>query len=61
MKQVQISEQLFLELLKYHLGEMQDDPVRNDFIRSELEQKAARVIAHKHYTESLLKSKETAP
>lgn len=46
MKHYQISEQLLLALLQYHLG---GDHSREDYICRELEAKAIRISQHEAY------------
>ena len=52
-KQVLIDYNLFLELVKFHCVEMQDDPIRNKYIYEELSKKLDKMVEHKKYSEKL--------
>ena len=48
MKTVQIPKKLFLELIKYHLAEIDAD---EEYIKEQLQLKLNRLAAHQKYTE----------
>lgn len=50
MKTVQIPYKLFIELVKYHLGEV---PADETYIRQALEEKIDRLAKHENYARNL--------
>lgn len=57
-KQIQISVELFLDLCKYHIGDMKD-PDREERIINELTDKLDRAAARERYTQSLIERSKT--
>ena len=59
MSNVQIPEDLFMALVKYHL--VYDHTPRDSYIERELQDKLDKMVARERYQRSLLGDKETAP
>lgn len=54
-KQLLIDYELFFELVKYHCFEMYDDPVRNAYIKEQLEQKVNKLADREKYAQRFRK------
>ena len=56
MKKVQIPEELFLALIRYHLADMEDDL---PLIKKELERRLAAMVKNQRYTKYKVAPTET--
>lgn len=50
-KQLLIDYDLFFELVKYHCFELYDDPVRNAYIKDQLEDKVNKLAEREKYSQ----------
>ena len=57
MSKILIEQNLFMELVKFHCFEMYDDPIRNEYIKKELEKKLNQMAERQRYSENLKNNK----
>lgn len=61
MKQVQISYDLFLDLCRYHLGGLDEDPEVATRICTGLRDKMSRALAREQYAATLTEKQNSTP